>query len=321
MKIEQEIKMAISSMNELYSKRLKEKERAENPEPLEYEILTPVFRRQILYLLDDLAQKLGKNVLGGINLFYTHIDSIVCYLQEEYGKDYLYDNYPSDFHVSKKDDSFLELKEFIRYENYSKTEQCLDAIESIFRSQIIVHGEERKEICSQLYDEAIDKLNQRFQEHNLGYRFTGNSIVRLDSEVSFQNIHKPVLNLLQEADFTKVNRDYADVLQLHRKGNYKIVVAECRNIYESLLKHIIGRMGGKPKNRTRELVYQLVELDLIPKVSTKFFIDCIVIHHAAHGEGETSTIQYDQYMAELIMNNTGSAILFLVKKYLSKNTK
>ena len=308
-------------MNELYSKRLKEKKRAENPEPLEYEILTPVFRRQILYLLDELAQKLGVIFFRDTNLFYIHINKIVRFLREEYGKDFLSDNYPSDFHVSKEDDSFRELKQFIRFEKYSKTEQCVDAIELILRSQIIVRGEERKEICSQLYDKAIDKLNQRFQEHNLGYRFTGDSIVRLDSEVSFQNIHKPALNLLQEADFTKVNRDYADVLQLHRKGNYSIVVAECRKIYESLLKHIIERMGGKPKNRMPHLVNQLVELDLIPKVSTKFFIDCIVIHHAAHGEGETSTIQYDQYLAELIMNNTGSAILFLVKKYLSKNTK
>ena len=308
-------------MNELYSKRLKEKERAENPKPLEYEILTPVFRLQILYLLDDLAQKFGKIFFRETNLFYIHIDRIVRFLREEYGKDYLTDNYPSDFHVSKEDDSFRELKQFIRLEKYSKTEQCLDAIELIFRSQIIVRGEERKEICSQLYDKAIDKLNQRFQEHNLGYRFTGDSIVRFDSEVSFQNIHKPVLNLLQEAGFSNVNEEYANVLQMHKKGNYKIVVAECRKIYESLLKHIIGRMGGKPKNRTRELVEQLFELSIIPNESKKFFIDCIVIHHAAHGEGETSTIQYDQYMAELIVNNTGSAILFLVRKYLSKNIK
>ena len=308
-------------MNELYSKQLKERERAENPEPLEYEIFTPVFRRQILFLLDDLAQNLGENVLGDINLFYTHIDSIVYYLLEEYGKDYLIENFSLGFYVSKEEYSFQELREFILLESVSKVEQCLDAIESIFRYQIIVHVEEKKEICSQLYDKAIDKLNQRFREHNLGYKFTDNSIVRLDSEVLFQNIHKPVLNLLQEAGFSNVNKEYANVLQMHRKGNYKLVVAECRKIYESLLKHIIGRMGGKPKNRTRELVEQLFELSIIPNESKKFFIDCIVIHHAAHGEGETSTIQYDQYMAELIVNNTGSAILFLVRKYLSKNIK
>lgn len=311
--------MAISSINELYSKQLKEKERAENPEPLEYERFTPEFRRKIFYLFEDLAKGIDKQVPSHANPFYIHIHRIVCLLREAYGKDYLsYSDsysYPSDRNMPKRYESFLELKEFICHERFSKTEQCLDAIQLVFGSQIFEYD------CSKLYDAAINELNQRFQEHNLGYRFTGDSIVRLDSEVSFQNIHKPALNLLQEADFTKVNRDYADVLQLHRKGNYSIVVAECRKIYESLLKHIIERMGGKPKNRMPHLVNQLVELDLIPKVSTKFFIDCIVIHHAAHGEGETSTIQYDQYLAELIMNNTGSAILFLVRKYLSKNVK
>ena len=311
--------MAISSINELYSKQLKEKERAENPEPLEYERFTPEFRRKIFYLFDKLAKGIDKQVPSYANPFYIHIHRIVCFLREAYGKDYLsYSDsysYPSDRNMPKRYESFLELKEFICHERFSKTEQCLDAIQLVFGSQIYEYD------CSKLYDAAINELNQRFQEHNLGYRFVGNSIVRFDSEVSFQNIHKPVLNLLQESEFTEVNKEYANVLQMHRKGNYKKVVAECRIIYESLLIHIIERMGGKPKNGTSELVYQLADLDLIPRVSTKFFIDCIVIHHAAHGEGETSTVQYDQYMAELIVNNTGSAILFLVKKYLSQNTK
>lgn len=312
--------MAISSIKELYSKRLKEKERTETPEPLEYESFTPEFRRQILYLLEELAEGLGIHFPRRNNPFYIQIYKTVRTLREEYGKDYLSYRFPSESNMPKRYESFLELKDFIRFESFSKTEQCLDAVELIFKYPILLRGE-RKEYYSQLYDKAIDKLNQRFQEHNLGYRFAGDSIVRLDSEVSFQNIYKPVLNLLQEAEFTKVNREYADVLQLHRKGDYKKVVAECRIIYESLLKHIIERVGGKPKNRTPDLVNQLVELALIPKESIKFFKDCIVIHHAAHGEGEKPTTQYDQYMAELILNNTGSAILFLVRKYLSKNVK
>ena len=316
--------MAISSIKELYSKRFKENKRAEIPDSLEYERFSPEFRRQIIYLLEQLTVGMcGQPPLYN-NDFFTQIQEIVYTLREEYGKDHLTYSYLSESHyTSKGRESFRELENFIRDENFSKTEQCLDAIELIFGNRIIGFGEDNKKYYSQLYDKAIDKLNQRFREHNLGYRFAGNSIVRSDSEVSFQNINKPALNLLQEAEFTIVNRKYADVLQLHRKGDYRKVIAECRIIYESLLKHIIEKMGDKPKNKVSDLVDKLVELDLIPNepIIVKFFKQCLVVHSAAHGEGEKPTIQYDQYMAELILNNTGSAIIFLVRKYISKNKK
>ena len=64
-----------------------------------------------------------------------------------------------------------------------------------------------KEINS-IIDEAIEELNYRFKQHNLGYEFVNGEIIRIDNKMIHQEIVKPALRLLYEEGFDGAEEEF-----------------------------------------------------------------------------------------------------------------
>lgn len=88
---------------------------------------------------------------------------------------------------------------------------------------------------------AIEELNARFKQHGIGYEFSDNSFVRIDSQFVHGEIVKPSLNLLTYPDYSVAQEEFADAHGYHLEGNATAALNECNKSLESVLKVICAK--------------------------------------------------------------------------------
>ncbi|MBZ5728488.1 MAG: hypothetical protein LAP87_26335 [Acidobacteriia bacterium] len=87
-------------------------------------------------------------------------------------------------------------------------------------------------------DEAIRQLNQRFDQHHLGYQFTGGEVMRRDSQFTHAEITEAAARLLTAKGFDGPNHEFFSAHKAYLKGNTKEAIRESLNALESTLKVI-----------------------------------------------------------------------------------
>lgn len=84
-------------------------------------------------------------------------------------------------------------------------EQALDVIELCFNS---INNKYRYYSSKDPLN-AVDELNSRFKMHGIGYEFIDNQIIRIDHELTHQEIIKPTLGFLRdEQHFSGANEEF-----------------------------------------------------------------------------------------------------------------
>lgn len=84
------------------------------------------------------------------------------------------------------------------------TEKSLDVIELSFR--VIDHSTRTNNYLGKIdpsgdADRAIEELNSRFKEHGIGYCFTDDQIIRIDSEFVHSEVVRPALRILDRKEY------------------------------------------------------------------------------------------------------------------------
>jgi hypothetical protein len=74
--------------------------------------------------------------------------------------------------------------------------------------------------AAQTADEAIREINQRFEQHAVGYQFENGEIITMDSKLAHAEIIKPALNLLAAPVFAKANEDFMTAHRQFRAGEF-----------------------------------------------------------------------------------------------------
>lgn len=69
-----------------------------------------------------------------------------------------------------------------------------------------------------LISHAIEELNYRFKQHNLGYEFVNGSIIRIDHKLLHQEVIKPALRLLYEEGFEGAEEEFRNAFEKRKKG-------------------------------------------------------------------------------------------------------
>ena len=64
----------------------------------------------------------------------------------------------------------------------------------------------------------IEIINERFKENSFGYRYENSQILRITDTVSFENIIKPVINLLNNKIFSNANEEYRKAHSFYKTG-------------------------------------------------------------------------------------------------------
>jgi len=175
-------------------------------------------------------------------------------------------------------------------------------------------------------DESLKEINQRFEQHAVGYQFENGHIIRVDSKVVHAEIIKPALQLLTAPIFAKVNDEFLSAHKHYRVGAYKDCVTAANRAFESMLKAICDteKWPYEKGDRASELVTKVSSSGLFTHDFDKSFSAYVAMlktglpsvrnDAGGHGEGIAAAAVTAQ-IARFALNLTASNILFLGESY------
>jgi hypothetical protein len=242
----------------LYSKRKKQAESSGAPELYGYEVIPQSLRVQIVHIWRD---ALGEPIGYGSHDSSARWERIHQMMAREKG---LFELSPvrREGRLGQCIDWFLQ----------AETDDALDMIELTFRAmEVFVGGMDdfvrREQGIRVAPREAIQELNQRFLEHNLGYEYQSSKIIRKDNEYIHQEIVKPALSLIYgRAGFDKAVEEFLLAHEHHREGRDKDCIVAAQRSFESTLKAICTDLNWNYSqgDRLPELVKVLRANGLFP---------------------------------------------------------
>jgi hypothetical protein len=174
--------------------------------------------------------------------------------------------------------------------------------------------------------ESLKEINQRFEQHAVGYQFENRHIIRVDSKIIHAEIIKPALQLLSAPIFQRANDEFFGAHKHYRAGAYKDCVTAANRAFESVLKAICDDENWAYDKGARAA-------DLVTVVNTnglfthdfdrsfsayvamlKTGLPAVRNDAGGHGDGIAAAAVTAQ-IARFALNMTASNILFLAESY------
>jgi len=216
---------------ELFSKRQKIL-RGQVADVYQYNDFPNPFRVQVIHIWDDVLGDDG-NYHDESKAAYEFIHKTLC---REYGL----------FRLTDKQGSYSEqIGNF--FLNLNESEKVLDMIELSFKvvDNYIRSFEGVVRGAKMLPNDAIIELNQRFNEHGIGYQFESGEIIRMDSKLVHTEIVKPALSFLHEKIYAGANDEFLRAHEHYRHKRYKECLNECLKAFESMMKAVCKKRRWK----------------------------------------------------------------------------
>lgn len=310
---------------DIFSKRLR-KLKSDPVDIYTYDVIPRKLRVQVIHILDEaLGDELKyKDRYNKVRNAYTFI---VESLSREYGVFNLFDD---DLNSNSRRHHYRELVEFILTEK--DTEKVLDAIELSFKT-VDKFTRNFEYLSERYYDKrastAIDELNNRFLENDVGYQFENGQIIRVDSKILHNEVVKPILSLLKGCQFFGAEDEFLKAHDHYRHHRNKEAIAECLKSFESVLKAICDDNQWKysSSDGANRLLTICFENELIPTYLQSEFssirsilesgIPTIRNKVSGHGQGG-EVIDVPRHLVSYALHITAASILFLVESYQAK---
>lgn len=319
---------------EAYSKRRKRALRGEQPAVYHYDDLPERFRIQVLHVL--------QSVIGEVPDSWTAADStpmpvliwnkIHEAMLEEVGAFNLY---------NERDSPYWDCRGYFMT---AETDQALDfieiairTVEEMFPSYSFMPDQRAKWKSYRSIGEGVERLNQRFQEHDLGYSyvigdfFEAGTLTRADSQYMQSEVVEPAIGLLHTAAFQGALDEFMDAHRHYRKGDNKAAIFEAAKAFESTLKAICGeRDWSYPNNATAAtLVDTIINNGLIPRYLESQLnalrtlmqsgLPTLSNRTSRHGQG-VATVEVSDYVAGYALHLAASNIIMLVEAHRASPT-
>ena len=171
---------------------------------------------------------------------------------------------------------------------------------------------------------AIEELNTRFKQHGVGYEFSNNNFLRIDSQFVHGKIVKPALNLLTDPDYSRAQEEFMAAHSYHLDGDAMGALNECNKSLESVLKIICAKRKWQPdpSGGFGKLLEKVTEKGFIPKHWNTLFpalnnllagVSKARNELSGHGRGSQEAVSIPPHVAAYAMHMTAAAILFLVE--------
>ena len=301
-------------MYTLYSKRMKNA--SGEPEVYIYDTFPQAFRNQFFYVIEELFDYLENNGLSGVWSFIHDSFARELGVKSLGYPGYSERNQIERFAEKAEDTDFLDFLEYV----FSRLSQTRDV--SI---GYVSPDEVNKQITS-----AFVEMNFRFKQHNLGYEFVKDVLIRKDNEHLHQNTVKPALRLLYENGFQGAEQEFLDAFEHRRKGENKDAILDALKAFESTMKAICDGMGysyDPAKSTAKELIGILENNAFYPaymnnhmtslRTSLESGLPTMRNKNAGHGQGAAVVNVSDEF-AEYALNLAATNIVLLTKIYAAK---
>ncbi len=300
---------------DLYSKRKKSELKAGQPDVYHYDSVPNPLRVQVIHIWRD---SVGTNEKydEDTNRRWTFIHDTMA---REKGLIALHWNGNCR---QKCEQWFLESKQ---------SDDALDMIELTFRLIERVLGDydnDRRRMHELKISarEAIEELNQRFREHDLGYQYENGTILRMDSQYVHAEVIKPTLALLAAEPFLNANEDFMTAHKHYRAGEHKDCVVAAQRAFESTLKAICSTKGWTfaKGDRAGELITAVRSHGLFPTYLDRAFDTYVAmlktglpdVRNSAGGHGdEPNATPVPSYIAAYALHLTAANIVLAVRAF------
>ena len=181
----------------------------------------------------------------------------------------------------------------------------------------------------QLIDGAIAELNQRFQEHAVGYQYQAGRIVRVDSQYLHAETVEAAVSLLHDAGFKGPSEEFMKAHEHYRKGNNKEAIVSAGNAFESTIKAICDKRGwdyDKDKATANVLINILFSNNLIPSSMQSHFTSLRATLESglptvrnnteggAHGQG-AEPVDVPKHIVSYALHLAATNIVFLIEAH------
>lgn len=171
-----------------------------------------------------------------------------------------------------------------------------------------------------------DELNHRFKEHGVGYEYSEDQIIRIDSQLIHSEVVKPALRLLSESGFEGAHHEFLAAHEHFRHRRYKEALNEALKAFESTIK-VIADVRGWAINRgdtANKLVKACMDNGLFPSYYESHLsalsnllvggVPSIRNKEAGHGQGAVVKA-IDPHIVAYTLHMTASAIVLFVQSY------
>jgi hypothetical protein len=298
---------------ETYSKR--QKRLSGDVDVFQYENVPKKLRVQIAHIIHDVLGSEDQAADGRPYSIYHHLvnqfrreDGVFCLVPNMAG------------YVS----AFEELTEYVT--TYSSNEQCLDAVEIIFR--VIDRGTRNFDYLQRLEanaiaDGAISDLNTRFMENGLGFQYVSGELLRTDSQLLHHEAVKPALALLNTKEYQGPQEEFLSAYEHYKAGKNKEALSDANKAFESTMKAICDKRGwayDSTKDTAKKLIEIMFANGLVPQFWQQQFNSLRSLLESSiptgrnklsgHGQGATPT-EVPDYLTAYMLHMTASTLVFL----------
>jgi hypothetical protein len=281
---------------DLFSKRTK-RLKQEEPDIFRYDFLSKRLRGQLVYILDDVIDKLPNG-----DAFFSAVIDIIY---REYGI------ISERFFRDDNRDAWVKI-----ILNGNDVDMTLDLVDVALKIL-----EEKLPIPVKL---AIAELNQRFLEDAVGYRYESGKLIRVDSELMHSEVLKPVLLLLSDIAYKGANEEFLLAHKHYRAGDNEDCLTNCCKAFESTLKVICTKRSWNfdpHKDTAKRLLEICLKNNLIPPYLQSHYSSLLAMlesgiptirnRDGGHGKGVVKR-EIPNYFASYALHLTASTVLFLV---------
>lgn len=298
---------------DIFSKR-KEAASKTAPDVYRYDVIPEELRIQLVHICHEVignpATASGEHILNDYN-------AIVQILRKEWGVFTLANNHLPH----SQQHNYSELIE--RFATDGDADRVLDIVELMCLT-IDVRVRDRRWLghASKIADQALEEINARFRQHAVGYRYSDKRIMRIDSELTHEEIVKPALTVLRDPIYSTAQAEFLKAHAHYRKAENSNALIECCKAFESTMKIICAkRRWLVDKNAPASaLVKACLDNGLVPEFWQGHLSGLKNILENAiptprnklggHGAGAAPHHVSDE-LAGYVLNMTASTILFL----------
>lgn len=175
------------------------------------------------------------------------------------------------------------------------------------------------EIASR-FETSCDKLNQRFRQHGVRYRYESGRIVRMDSDWIHTEVVVPAMELIANPKYAAANQEFDDALKHYQAGENTECLNACGRAFESCLKIICDEQGWKYKRGAvvKDLLPIVKKHNLFPAGKVGDVVMRLIrntipqLRNELSGHGDAQKIEVPDYVAAYGLHLTASNIVLLV---------
>jgi Domain of unknown function (DUF7014)/AbiJ N-terminal domain 4 len=299
----------------------------ENPDVYQYDVLPSIFRGQVMHILIA--------TLGGYQ--DTRRSSYLSAPSANQRWETLFLRYTRELGTFQLGDNphANPFQQCYLYLHNAATSEALDFIDCAFHyivqdlrqdPEYIVHVPGRGYQIVKL-DAAIEELNERFQEHQIGYQFQDGQLMKRTDQYIHEEVVLPALTLLSDPQFRGAQDEFLSAHRHYRDRRYKEAVADALKAFESTMKSILDERKWayeKEKDTASKLIQILFQHELLPAMLQNQFtqlrgllesgLPTVRNKTSGHGQG-TDPLTLPKYIAEYALHLAAANIVFLVHAY------